>query len=147
MKIVIQRSLKASVKVGEEIVNSIDRGMVLLVCCEKGDTLQIAKKAADKILNLRIFIDPKIERMSHNISQTRAEILAISQFTLAWDGKKGNRPGFDNSMAPDEAKVLFDQFCDFLAEKTPTKKGVFGAKMLISLENDGPVTFSLNFSE
>jgi len=147
MKVVIQRSLKASVKVGEKIISLIDKGMVLLVCCEKGDTKKTAQNASAKILNLRMFNDPEVNRMGLNITQSEGEILAISQFTLSWDGKKGNRPGFDNSMPPGEAKELYDYFCELLSAQAKVKKGVFGAKMLISLENDGPVTFSLNFTD
>ena len=73
------------------------------------------------------------------------EILAISQFTLSWQGLKGNRPGFDQSMPPEEAQKLFDIFCDELKKTTTVATGVFGAEMDVSISNQGPVTFSLEF--
>jgi len=144
MKIVVQRSLNSSVSVKENIISSIDKGLVLLVCMEKGDDLSSINKAAEKILNLRIFSD-ELDRMNLNILQHQGEILCISQFTLSWSGKKGNRPSFDNSMAPKEANQFFEQFCDKLAEKVSVKKGAFGEKMSVNILNDGPVTFHLEF--
>lgn len=144
MKIVIQRCLKASVRVDGEIVSSIDKGLLLLVCMEKGDQVDL-EKVSQKILNLRLFTDPENGKMNLNILQHGGEILCVSQFTLSWDGKKGNRPSFDNSMAPDEAHQEFETFCQHLENQVPVSKGVFGAHMEVSLVNDGPVTFSLNF--
>ena len=71
--------------------------------------------------------------------------MAISQFTLSWDGKRGNRPGYDRSKNPLEAEQLFNHFCIQLQERVVTKKGRFGANMQVSIMNDGPVTFSLDF--
>ncbi|OUR99828.1 D-tyrosyl-tRNA(Tyr) deacylase [Halobacteriovorax marinus] len=144
MKIVVQRSLKSSVSVNEEIVSSIEKGLVLLVCMEKGDLDSVLTKACEKILNLRIFPDES-DRMNLNILQYAGEILCISQFTLSWSGKKGNRPSFDNSMEPERANQLFEKFCDLLALKVGVQKGVFGQKMSVSIINDGPVTFHLEF--
>lgn len=148
MKIVIQRSLEASVSVDGNVVGHIPKGMVLLVCMERGD-LENPKvdlsKVAQKIINLRIFTDPETGKMNQNLSQSEGEILCISQFTLSWDGKKGNRPSFDNSMEPAKAEEYFNQFCEELSKEASVSKGVFGASMQVSLINDGPVTFSLNF--
>ena len=83
--------------------------------------------------------------MNYNISQVNGSILAISQFTLSWRGDKGNRPSFDLSKPPKEAKNLFDNFCQILSYVVPTQKGEFGASMKVSLTNEGPATFVLDF--
>lgn len=144
MKIVIQRVSNASVKVDGVIVSSINKGMLILVCMEKGDDID-HNKVAQKLMNLRIFQDEATGKMNQNISQVQGEILCVSQFTLSWDGKKGNRPSFDNSMEPELAEKEFNLFCDILEKYGQIKRGVFGASMEISLVNDGPVTFSLAF--
>jgi D-aminoacyl-tRNA deacylase len=110
MRVVIQRSLKSFVKVDDQIVGQIERGLTLLVCIEKDDTDKILKQAADKILKLRIFPDPYTGKMDQNISQAKGQILAISQFTLSWKGQKGNRPSFDGSMDPIMAEKYFQDF-------------------------------------
>lgn len=84
--------------------------------------------------------------MDLNVIQAKKEIMAISQFTLSWDGQKGNRPGFENSLDALEAKVLFSYFVERLKEKSTVQTGDFGKHMSVSLINDGPVTFSLNFN-
>ena len=148
MKIVIQRSLEAKVSVAGEVVASIPKGMVLLVCMEKTDLERkdlSLEKVAQKILNLRIFKDPETGKMNKNIHQSGGDILCVSQFTLSWDGKKGNRPSFDNSMEPNKAEKAFNEFCELLKKEVRVSTGVFGASMQVSLTNDGPVTFSLNF--
>jgi D-tyrosyl-tRNA(Tyr) deacylase len=115
MKIVVQRSKKSHVSVNEKIFGSINEGLVLLVCMEKGDGVEQLEKAARKILALRTFEENG--KMNRNIIDVGGEILCISQFTLAWQGEKGNRPGFDNAMKPDDAQKLFKTFCDILSEK------------------------------
>ena len=145
MKIVVQRSLKSKVSVSGEVIGEIDKGMVLLVCCEKGDTIDSIKKAATKIGNLRIFQDPESGKMNKDIKEIEGEFLAISQFTLSWNGQKGNRPSFDNSMEPIQAEELFNEFCNLLSSTAAVKTGAFGEMMKVSIENDGPVTFSLAF--
>lgn len=145
MKVVIQRSLYSKVEVNEKIVGEIPCGMVLLVCCEKGDTEESIKKAAEKIQKLRIFEDPDSGKMNQDIISRGGQFLAVSQFTLSWNGQKGNRPGFENSMEPEMARKYFDKFCEYLAETAPVQTGEFGAMMKVSIENDGPVTFSLSF--
>lgn len=148
MKIVIQRSLEAQVSVDGEVVGSIPKGMVLLVCMERKDqenTKFDLTKVAQKITNLRIFTDPDTGKMNQNLAQSGGEILCVSQFTLSWDGKKGNRPSFDSSMEPKLAEDYFNRFCEELAKEVNVSKGRFGASMKVSLINDGPVTFSLDF--
>ncbi len=144
MKIVVQRSKAASVSVEGKTVGKIESGYVLLVCCEKGDSESTLKKAATKIIELRPFPDEQ-GKMNLNLAYYGGEILAISQFTLSWDGKKGNRPSFDNSMAPEKAALFFDKFCELLEQHSKVSRGLFGGKMEVSLTNWGPVTFSLSF--
>lgn len=144
MKIVVQRAFHSKVSVAQEVVGEIERGLVLLVCLEKGDDSKAVLKAADKILNLRIFEDDSA-KMALNIYQEQGQILAVSQFTLSWNGKGGHRPSFDLSMPPSQAKVLFKLFCDTLKEKVDVSTGRFGQNMQLTIQNDGPVTFSLSF--
>ncbi len=144
MRIVVQRSSRSSVEVNNETVAAINSGMVLLVCLEKGDSEKSISSAVEKILNLRIFSDDQ-GRMNKNILQSNGEILAVSQFTLSWNGKKGNRPSFDNSMEPDKANLYFEKFCSLLEKTVTVKKGVFGESMQVTITNDGPVTFFLEF--
>lgn len=144
MRIVVQRSKNSSVEVNNEIVSSIDSGMVLLVCMEKGDCEKSVLSAVEKIINLRIFPDEQA-RMNKNILQVGGEILAVSQFTLSWSGKKGNRPSFDNSMEPEKANFYFEMFCSLLEKSIVDKKGIFGESMQVTITNDGPVTFFLEF--
>lgn len=145
MKIVVQRSLYSEVLVDNEIVGSISSGMVLLVCFEKNDEEHVISKAAEKILALRIFEDPENGKMNLNLDQVGGQILAISQFTLSWNGTKGNRPGFDASMKPEQANQFFQKFCQLLSDKVSVQTGRFGASMQVKIQNDGPVTFSLSF--
>lgn len=144
MKIVVQRSLNSKVSVATKNVGSISKGLVLLVCLEKGDDSNSIDKAAKKILALRIFSD-ELGRMNKNVLDSKGEILAISQFTLSWNGKKGNRPSFDNSMDPDSADKLFNKFCEILRRDVIVETGSFGESMEVSIVNDGPVTFVLEF--
>ena len=142
MKIVIQRVKSSKVFVDNKEVSSIGKGLNLLVCLEKGDDSQSIKRACEKLGSLRIFSDEN-SRMNLNIKQVQGHFLAISQFTLSWNGKKGNRPSFDASMQPEEARDLFAKFCESLSEHAPVKTGSFGASMEVQIINDGPVTFTL----
>ncbi len=144
MRIVIQRSGKSSVSVNGEVVGEIKKGLVLLVCLEKEDTSETVKKAAQKILSMRLFEDEN-QKMNKSILETNGQILAISQFTLSWRGLKGNRPSFDRSMPPEMAEDLFNKFTKLLSLSTNVATGVFGAAMDVKINNLGPVTFSLDF--
>lgn len=144
MKVVIQRVKNAKVEVSERIVGQVNTGLLLLVCMEQGDETSSIEKAAQKIRNLRIFEDEN-GRMNKSILDIKGSILAVSQFTLSWDGRKGNRPSFDLSMEPSKANEMFESFCGTLREEIPVETGEFGADMQVHLVNDGPVTFSLSF--
>ena len=126
MKVIVQRSLDSFVMVEKKIVSQIPKGLVLLVCIEKGDDLHKIEKAAQKIINLRCFENLEKKKMDFSIREIEGEILAISQFTLSWNGQKGNRPGFENSMEPLMAQKLFNQFCDELSKSVKVLKGYFG---------------------
>lgn len=144
MRIVIQRSGKSSVVVEGNEVGSINFGLVLLVCIEKNDCIENINKAAQKVLSLRMFEDEN-GRMNKSIIDISGDVLAISQFTLSWRGQKGNRPSFDNSMSPDKANELFEHFISELEKSVNVSKGVFGATMDVKIQNQGPVTFCLDF--
>jgi D-tyrosyl-tRNA(Tyr) deacylase len=144
MKVVVQRSKNSKVVVDGQVVGEIDKGLVLLVCFEKGDERSVIDRACKKLINLRCFSDDS-GKMNLDIKDIEGSILAISQFTLSWDGKKGNRPGFDSSMEPQQAKVFFNIFCNKLREVVKTHTGQFGEDMDVLIHNDGPVTFFLQF--
>lgn len=145
MKVVVQRVNEASVSVENEVVGSIPAGLMLLVCFEQGDDETSIHKAVEKISKLRIFEDTE-GKMNLDIHQIKGEILSISQFTLSWDGSGGHRPSFERSMPPQEARLKYALFNRELKNKgLIVKEGIFGALMKVSLINDGPVTFILNF--
>ncbi len=144
MKCVLQRVLKAKCIVDGDEISSISKGYVLFTCFEKGDGNKQIEKAVHKILNLRIF-DDEDGKMNLNLIDVKGEILHISQFTLSWNGKKGHRPSFEKSMPAQEANLKFEIMTREFQKSATCKKGVFGADMKIVLENDGPVTFHLEF--
>ena len=142
MKIVVQRSKYAKVEVNNELINEIDRGLVLLVGFTHTDTLDDMNYLVKKVLNLRIF-DDENGVMNKSILDVGGSILSISQFTLYGDTKKGNRPSYVKALGGDEAIKLYEMFNNKLNEFIETKPGVFGADMQITLTNDGPVTIIL----
>lgn len=142
MKVVIQRSKKSSVSVGNNYKESINFGMVLLVSFTEGDNSKIIDWMINKILNLRIFNDEN-DVMNKSILDVGGEILSISQFTLYANCEKGNRPSYKKALKSELATVLYDEFNQKLATKITTKTGVFGGDMLVNIENDGPVTIIL----
>lgn len=145
MKIVVQRVQEASVSVDAEVIAAIGSGILLLVCFEQGDDEEALHKAIDKITKLRIFDDAE-GKMNLDIQAVKGEILSVSQFTLSWDGTGGHRPSFEKSMPPQEARLKYALFNRELRNRGFTvKEGKFGAFMKVSLVNDGPVTFLLNF--
>ncbi|NSL50177.1 D-aminoacyl-tRNA deacylase [Calidifontibacillus erzurumensis] len=140
MKVVVQRSKEANVKVDDKIVGQIQSGLVLLVGITHTDTIDDVRYMADKIVNLRIFEDEE-GKMNRSLLDVGGEILSISQFTLYGDCRKGRRPNFMEAAKPDYAKQLYDQFNEVLRAKgISVETGQFGAMMDVSLTNDGPVT-------
>ena len=143
MKIIVQRVIKASVIIENQIYNSINQGALLLLGVHNNDTKQDAKYLAKKINNLRLFNDEN-QKMNQNINQIEGSLLVVSQFTLYGDLSKGNRPSFINAATPQNAKILYDYFIDLLKiNKYTVKTGKFGANMQVQLINDGPVTLIL----
>ncbi|MES1941171.1 D-tyrosyl-tRNA(Tyr) deacylase [Salinisphaera sp. T5B8] len=140
----IQRVTQASVVIDTARVAEIGAGVLALVAAEADDTPAQAKRLAERVLGYRIFSD-ETGRMNHSAQQTGRAVLAVPQFTLAADTRRGNRPGFSTACAPDRARELFAAFVAVLHERHPehVEQGVFGADMQVSLINDGPVTFWL----
>ncbi len=144
MRAVIQRVTKAFVEIEGNKVGEIDKGIVMLLGVEKGDTKDDASWLMDKILNLRIFEDES-GRMNLSVKDVEGSVLVVSQFTLAGNCKKGRRPSFDTAAAPELAQFLYDFSVDELKRKgVLVATGVFQASMQVSLVNDGPVTFVLD---
>jgi D-tyrosyl-tRNA(Tyr) deacylase len=145
VKIVVQRVQEAQVRVENETVGAIGVGLLLLVCFEQGDDDASIQKSIDKISKLRIF-DDEDGKMNLDIQAVKGEILSISQFTLSWDGSGGHRPSFEKSMPPQEARLKYALFNRELKLRGfDVKEGQFGTFMKVSLINDGPVTFNLQF--
>lgn len=141
MKCVIQRVRRASVSVGNEVVSSIDSGLLILAAVEKGDSEQAMRDAARKLRELRIFSDDA-GKMNRDVTEAGGAILAVSQFTLAGSIAKGRRPSFDNAEEPEKARALFELFVRELASTgIRVETGRFREMMVVALENDGPVTF------
>jgi D-tyrosyl-tRNA(Tyr) deacylase len=141
VKCVIQRVRRASVSVGDALVSEIGTGLLVLAAVEKGDAEQAMHDAAKKIRELRIFSDDA-GKMNRDVAEAGGAILAVSQFTLAGSIARGRRPSFDNAEEPERARVMFELFVRELASTgINVKTGRFREMMVVSLENDGPVTF------
>ena len=142
MKCVIQRVRRASVTVNDdELVSEIGVGLLVLAAVEKGDGEQAMRDAARKIRELRIFGDDA-GKMNRDVREAGGAILAVSQFTLAGSIAKGRRPSFDNAEEPGRARELFELFAGELGSTgIEVATGRFREMMIVSLENDGPVTF------
>jgi D-tyrosyl-tRNA(Tyr) deacylase len=144
MRAVVQRVLSASVSVADECVARIEGGLLVLVGAEQGDTERDAEYLAEKVAGLRIFGDDD-GRMNLSVQEAGGAILAVSQFTLLGDCRKGRRPSFVHAMEPDRAVVLFDHY----VKKTESlglavHTGIFRTHMVVSLTNDGPVTLLID---
>jgi D-tyrosyl-tRNA(Tyr) deacylase len=141
MKCVIQRVRRASVSVNDEVVASIDTGLLVLAGVEKGDDEDAMREAARKIRELRVFSDDA-GKMNRDVRDAGGAILAVSQFTLACSIARGRRPSFDNAEEPERAGALFEVFAGELAATgIRVATGRFREMMIVALENDGPVTF------
>jgi D-tyrosyl-tRNA(Tyr) deacylase len=144
LKIVLQRVKNASVSVGDASISEIGPGLLLLVGVAKGDGETEADWLAEKVAGLRIFNDEE-GKMNRSVKDAGGEVLAVSQFTLLGDTRKGKRPSFLKAAPPGEAEPLFDYFCEKLhvSGVRSVKTGSFGAMMDVALTNDGPVTILL----
>ncbi len=147
MILILQRCVEANVSVSNSIIGSINKGLVIFIGVEKDDNKKIINQMVKKIINLRIFNDDN-KKMNKSIIDIKGSILAISQFTLCGDLKKGRRPSFIKSAEPKIAKFLYQCFIDrLLNEGVSVESGEFGAEMSVFLINEGPATFYLNSSE
>lgn len=148
MRAVLQRVRQARVEVDGRMVGAIGQGLLVLVGVEEGDGPGDATYIAGKIRDLRIFdddggTDGRV-RMNRSLVDVNGAALVVSQFTLAADCRQGRRPSFDRAAAPDEARRLYQEVVAILRETgVPVQTGEFQAAMLVTLENDGPVTFVL----
>lgn len=144
MRIVLQRVKNASVSVDTEQISEIGPGLLLLVGVAAGDGEKQADWLAEKISGLRIFGDEG-GKMNRSVTDAGGAILAVSQFTLLSDTRKGKRPSFTGAAPPEVAEPLFEHFCERLRQAgvSPVRTGSFGAMMDVELLNDGPVTLVL----
>lgn len=140
---VLQRVSRASVTVSNQCIGKIEGGLLILLGVKDGDCEKDAVILAEKISKLRIFSDEN-GKMNLSVKDVGQKVLVISNFTLLANYKKGNRPDYMNSAKPDEAKRLYDYFCDQIALSVPTQRGEFGADMKVELLNDGPVTIVMD---
>ena len=138
----IQRVTEARVSVGGETVGAISAGVLALVGVERGDREAEAERLAQRVLGYRIFPDAE-GRMNRSLLETGGALLAVPQFTLVADTKKGSRPSFSSGASPEEGRRLFERFVEAARREACVRTGRFGADMRVSLVNDGPVTFWL----
>ena len=145
MRVVIQKVTQASVSIENQIVASIDKGLLVLVGIEDGDTNEDIAWLSSKIVNLRVF-DDENGVMNLSVKEVEGEVLIVSQFTLHASTKKGNRPSYIKSARPEVAIPIYEAFIkqveSLLGKRVPT--GQFGAMMQVSLCNDGPVTILID---
>lgn len=140
MRALVQRVSQARVEVNERVIGEIGYGLLIFVCAVDGDSEADAELLASKIGKLRILRDDQ-GKMNRSILDAGGDALVVSQFTLAADLSRGNRPGFSRAAAPDVGRELYQRFCRLLAEQgLAVETGEFGAEMAVSLVNDGPVT-------
>ena len=144
MLVLIQRVTQAGVTVDDAVVGQIGPGLLALVGMEPGDTEAQIARMADRLLGYRVFADED-GKMNRSLGDTGGGLLLVSQFTLAADTRSGTRPGFSTAAPPAEAERGFNRLVDICRQKhaSGVETGRFGAHMVVSLVNDGPVTFLL----
>jgi len=144
MRAVIQRVSEASVEVSDEVVGEIGTGLLVLLAVAADDTRDDANYLADKIINLRIFADQE-DKMNRSLLDTGGAVLAVSQFTLYGDVRRGRRPSYTDAAEPAKANDLYEYFVERVRSLgVSIETGVFQAKMKVHLVNDGPVTIMLD---
>jgi len=144
MRAVIQRVTDADVSVNNEITGSIEKGFVVLLGVEDTDTEKDAEYIANKVTGLRVFEDED-EKMNLSLKDVGGQVLAVSQFTLLGDARKGKRPSFTKAARPEQAKKLYEYFVELIKKQDiKVGEGVFQAEMLVRINNDGPVTILLD---
>lgn len=144
MRAVVQRVSSSKVVVDEKIIGEIGKGFNILVGISKEDTIEDLRYIKDKIINLRVFED-ECDKMNLSLLDVKGDILAISQFTIYGDCRKGRRPNFMNAMGGEVAKELYLNFVEMLKETgLKVETGMFGAHMKVDIQNDGPVTILLD---
>jgi D-aminoacyl-tRNA deacylase len=142
----VQRARRAHVEVAGAVVGAIEQGLLVLVCAELADTPEIASRLLDKLLKLRIFADAA-GKMNLSLQDVKGGLLLVSQFTLAADTARGNRPSFTAAAPPELGRALFDGLLRQARENHPVvQAGQFGADMQVHLVNDGPVTIPLRLT-
>ena len=144
MRAVVQRVSEASVSVGGQVAGAVELGLCVLVGVGREDSEEDARWMADKVVTLRIFEDEQ-GKMNRSVLEVRGGLLAISQFTLFGDARKGTRPGFVDAARPEIAQPLYARFCERARERgVQVAEGVFRASMQVRIVNEGPVTLLLD---
>lgn len=147
MRALIQRVSCAKVEVHDRVTGEIEQGLLILVCAMQGDTETEAEKLAGRIAKLRIFKD-EAGKMNRSVTDIGGACLVVSQFTLAADTSRGNRPGFSTAAPPEDGNRLYLHFSNSLrALGLTVANGAFGADMAVSLVNDGPVTIWMDTAD
>jgi D-tyrosyl-tRNA(Tyr) deacylase len=147
MRALVQRVSQATVRVDHTIVGTIQQGLLVLLGIQDSDTMRDVDYLAAKVVTLRIFEDSQ-GKMNYDIQDVKGAVLIVSQFTLYADCRKGRRPSFTRAARPPVAQQLYEAFLTAVADyNVPVAQGVFGARMAVSLVNDGPVTLLLESQE